>query len=247
MLPIINGPDKDGIVIEIFHRINADGLKEKVTRKYTSSDPEGLVFRLQRKHKAIKPFGKNSQSKGFKTDATTVSADDIFIEAPNGCQPDIVQTLKNNLMKRAMRPRAQTKSILETKILKTKNKYQHPNRNKTTLDDMSDMFEEPTTQLRVTNLTPEADDSDLHELFGCYGRISRVFIAKDHVTKQSRGFAFITFHTREQAELALNELDGHGYGHLILKVEWAKARKPKTHYSGYGKPLPQSIKKAFTM
>ena len=82
-----------------------------------------------------------------------------------------------------------------------------------------------------------------------FGRISRVFIAKDHVTKQSRGFAFITFRTREQAELALNELDGHGYGHLILKVEWAKARTkmPKTRYSGYGKPLPQSIKKAVTM
>ena len=87
---IVLGPDSKGIVTEIIHRINEDGLREKVTRKYTSSDPHGCAFRLRRKHKIIKPFGTNSNSKNFKSDATSISPEEVFIEAPNAKKEDIV-------------------------------------------------------------------------------------------------------------------------------------------------------------
>ena len=38
----------------------------------------------------------------------------------------------------------------------------------------------------------------------------------------SRGFAYIKFRSRDLATRAMQELNGHGYGHLILKVERAK-------------------------
>lgn len=108
--------------------------------------------------------------------------------------------------------------------------------------------------LRVTNISLDTRDSDLQELFRAFGPISRVYLAKDRETMQSRGFAFINFVYRDDAQRALNELQGFGYDHLILKLEWAKpSNKPAasatqdegskgtTYRSGYGKALPQNM------
>lgn len=37
-----------------------------------------------------------------------------------------------------------------------------------------------------------------------------------------QGFAFVSYSRREDAAEAIKTLDGYGYDHLILKVEWAK-------------------------
>lgn len=37
-----------------------------------------------------------------------------------------------------------------------------------------------------------------------------------------QGFAFISFHRREDASRAIAGVSGFGYDHLILNVEWAK-------------------------
>jgi len=238
MKPIISGPDANGVVIEIFHRINADGLREKITRKYTSKNPEALVFRLGRQHKTLKPFGSNCDSKNFRMAATSVSYEDIFIELPNAPQVDILATLKKNMLGGVSTKKR--RSIRSSTI--DKHFYRHPNRNKMS-DEIPDEIQEPSTQLRVSNLTKDAEESDLSDLFGHYGKIKRVFIAKDRVTNESRGFGFVTFRSKKDAELALEHLNGYGYGYLILKVEWATSRKKShTYYSGYGKALPQTKK-----
>lgn len=76
--------------------------------------------------------------------------------------------------------------------------------------------------VRVTNLSENARDSDLQELFGRIGEISRIFLSKDKNTGQSRGFAFVSYKRREDAERAIKTLNGYGYDHLILTVEWSK-------------------------
>ena len=40
--------------------------------------------------------------------------------------------------------------------------------------------------VRVTNLSEETQESDLRELFGYFGGIKRVFLAKDKITQQSK-------------------------------------------------------------
>lgn len=79
--------------------------------------------------------------------------------------------------------------------------------------------------VRVTNLSEETQESDLRELFGYFGPIRRVFLAKDKVTQQSKGFAFISYDSKENAQKSIDSLNGYGYDHLILKVEWAKPSK----------------------
>lgn len=45
--------------------------------------------------------------------------------------------------------------------------------------------------IRVTNLSEETRDQDLKELFSPFGTITRIFLAKDKNTQQSKGFACI--------------------------------------------------------
>jgi len=78
--------------------------------------------------------------------------------------------------------------------------------------------------LRITNLSEDCREGDLQDLFGQFGRLQRVYLAKDQETFQSRGFAFVTYYTREDAQRAINKLHGHGYDNLILQVQFAKPR-----------------------
>jgi translation initiation factor 3 subunit G len=103
--------------------------------------------------------------------------------------------------------------------------------------------------IRVTNISEDTTEADLQELFCPFGRISRVYLAKDKETMISRGFAFVSFVHREDAARAMDKLQGHGYDHLILKLEWARPSAPKdpgssgTEFrSGYGKALAQDTK-----
>jgi len=103
--------------------------------------------------------------------------------------------------------------------------------------------------LRVTNLSESTTEADLQELFQRFGRISRVYLAKDKETMQSRGFAFVSFVNKDDAARAMESLQGYGYDHLILKIEFARPNAPKdpassgTEFrSGYGKALAQDTK-----
>jgi translation initiation factor 3 subunit G len=75
--------------------------------------------------------------------------------------------------------------------------------------------------LRVTNLSEDTTDDDLRDLFGRFGRISRVFLAKDRETNRTKGFAFVSFHERADAIRAMEKLDKKGYDNLIIRVEFA--------------------------
>ena len=76
--------------------------------------------------------------------------------------------------------------------------------------------------MRVTNLPEEATEDDLMQLFKPFGKVNRVFLAKDRTTQQSRGFAFVNFQNKDDAQRAILGVNDYGYSHLILKVEWAK-------------------------
>eukprot|EP00878_Enallax_costatus_P002716 GHUV01002905.1.p1 GENE.GHUV01002905.1~~GHUV01002905.1.p1 ORF type:complete len:291 (+),score=85.07 GHUV01002905.1:368-1240(+) len=78
--------------------------------------------------------------------------------------------------------------------------------------------------VRVTNLSEDVTEADLQALFRPFGPISRVFLAVDKTTGENRGFAFVNYHHREDAERAIRTLDGYGYDNLILHVEWAAPR-----------------------
>ena len=72
-----------------------------------------------------------------------------------------------------------------------------------------------------------AGEQDLQELFRPLGSITRIYIAFNRETGESRGFAFVNFINRDDAQRAINKLDGYGYDNLILRVEWAAPREER--------------------
>ncbi|KAI2465078.1 translation initiation factor 3, RNA-binding subunit [Annulohypoxylon bovei var. microspora] len=76
--------------------------------------------------------------------------------------------------------------------------------------------------LRVTNVSEMAEEQELRDMFERFGRVTRVFLAKDRETGLAKGFAFISFADRNDAVKACNKMDGYGFKHLILRVEFAK-------------------------
>jgi len=94
-------------------------------------------------------------------------------------------------------------------------------------ESMGDSMRRPRDEnsIRVTNLSEDTREADLQELFRPFGTITRIYVAFNRETGESRGFAFINFATREDAQRAINKLDGYGYDNLILRVEWAAPRE----------------------
>ncbi|KAF5624881.1 eukaryotic translation initiation factor 3 subunit G [Fusarium sp. NRRL 52700] len=76
--------------------------------------------------------------------------------------------------------------------------------------------------LRVTNVSEMAEEQELRDMFERFGRVTRVFLAKDRETGMAKGFAFISFADRGDAVKACAKMDGFGFKHLILRVEFAK-------------------------
>ncbi|KAH6856507.1 eIF-3 RNA-binding subunit [Chaetomium sp. MPI-CAGE-AT-0009] len=76
--------------------------------------------------------------------------------------------------------------------------------------------------LRVTNVSEMAEEQELRDMFERFGRVTRVFLAKDRDTGMAKGFAFISYADRDDAVKACNKMDGFGFRHLILRVEFAK-------------------------
>ncbi|KAK6701181.1 translation initiation factor eIF3 subunit g [Fusarium graminearum] len=76
--------------------------------------------------------------------------------------------------------------------------------------------------LRVTNVSEMAEEAELRDMFERFGRVTRVFLAKDRETGMAKGFAFISFADRGDAVKACAKMDGFGFKHLILRVEFAK-------------------------
>ena len=53
-------------------------------------------------------------------------------------------------------------------------------------------------------------------------QVGDVYIPKDHRTRESRGFAFVRFYDKRDAEDAMEALDGRQYDGRELRVEIAK-------------------------
>ncbi|GAA6022752.1 hypothetical protein JCM11491_005568 [Sporobolomyces phaffii] len=83
--------------------------------------------------------------------------------------------------------------------------------------------------LRVTNLSEDARDDDLWDLFGRFGKINRIYVGKDQETGLCKGFGFVSFESRADAETAMKKVHGLPYDHLILQVQWSvpKGEQPE--------------------
>ncbi|KAH8823444.1 translation initiation factor 3, RNA-binding subunit [Flagelloscypha sp. PMI_526] len=78
--------------------------------------------------------------------------------------------------------------------------------------------------LRITNISEDTQEQDLRDLFGPFGRVARVYVGRDRETGAGKGFAFVSFESRDSAQKAIDKVNGRGYDNLILSVSWSQPR-----------------------
>ena len=81
------------------------------------------------------------------------------------------------------------------------------------------------TRLYVGNLPFSADEDQVRELFGQNGRnVTEVKLITDRDTGRPRGFGFVEMSSSEEAEAAINELNGYSMDGRALTVNEARER-----------------------
>lgn len=86
----------------------------------------------------------------------------------------------------------------------------------------------------VGNLSLNATREDVQQLFAAAGAIEEVAIIQDRDTGRSKGFAFVTFATRQEAQEAVSRFNGQEFMSRPLKVDIAKERERSNRGGGGG-------------
>jgi RNA recognition motif-containing protein len=79
-------------------------------------------------------------------------------------------------------------------------------------------------KLYVGNLPFNTTETDLHDLFAQAGSVSEVMLIQDKFTGKSRGFAFVTMATDQDAQNAIDRLHGTAIEGRSLTVNEARPR-----------------------
>ncbi|XP_009761421.1 uncharacterized protein LOC107831149 [Nicotiana tabacum] len=79
-----------------------------------------------------------------------------------------------------------------------------------------------TFSLLVLNVTFRTTADDLFPLFDKYGKVVDVFIPRDRRTGDSRGFAFVRYKYQDEAQKAVEKLDGRVVDGREIMVQFAK-------------------------
>lgn len=75
--------------------------------------------------------------------------------------------------------------------------------------------------LRVTNLSEDATEADLWELFARFGRVNRIYVGKDQDTGLCKGFAFVSFDDKAEAMKAMAKIDRLPYDNQLLSCHFS--------------------------
>ncbi len=84
------------------------------------------------------------------------------------------------------------------------------------------------TKLYVGNLSYETTEDDLRSLFTQVGTVNEVALIKDRDTGNSKGFAFVTMNSQEEANAAIQRFNGQTLGNRELKVNEARPREERS-------------------
>jgi RNA recognition motif-containing protein len=86
----------------------------------------------------------------------------------------------------------------------------------------------------VGNLSFSSSEDAVRGLFEQYGTVDRVSIITDRETGRSRGFAFVEMPNDDEADRAINALNGADSGGRKLNVNEARPREERPFGGGGG-------------
>jgi cold-inducible RNA-binding protein len=91
-----------------------------------------------------------------------------------------------------------------------------------------------STKLYVGNLDFKVTENDLHDAFAACGTVVEANLVMDRATGRPRGFGFVTMSSPEEAQKAIDALNGKALGGRALTVNLARPREEGGGGSGRG-------------
>ncbi len=84
-----------------------------------------------------------------------------------------------------------------------------------------------STKLFVGNLDFNITENDLQDAFAAFGAVVEANLITDRATGRPRGFGFVTMSSPEEAQKAIDGLNGKNLGSRALSVSIAREREER--------------------
>ena len=82
-------------------------------------------------------------------------------------------------------------------------------------------------EIYVGNLPWSTSDQDLTDAFGAFGSVEKASIISDRNSGRSKGFGFVTMNDADEANKAIEGMNGTDMGGRALKVNEARPREDR--------------------
>ena len=89
-----------------------------------------------------------------------------------------------------------------------------------------------TSKLYVGNLSYGVDDHSLNSCFSAHGTVQSAQVIMDRETGRSKGFGFVEMANADEAQAAIQALDGTELDGRAMKVNEAKPREDRSGGGG---------------
>ncbi|MGH7951464.1 MAG: RNA recognition motif domain-containing protein [Limisphaerales bacterium] len=89
-----------------------------------------------------------------------------------------------------------------------------------------------SNKLFVGNLSFDTTENDLQDAFAAHGTVTETNMMMDRATGRPRGFGFVTMSSPEEAEKAIQALNGAQLGGRALTVNIARPREDRPSGGG---------------
>ena len=100
--------------------------------------------------------------------------------------------------------------------------------------DLQNITKMNNSKLFVGNLSFNTTETDLQDTFAAHGTVIEANLMMDRMSGRSRGFGFVTLSTPEEAQNAINALNGASMDGRALTVNIAKPREERSPAGGRG-------------
>ena len=86
----------------------------------------------------------------------------------------------------------------------------------------------------VGDLSPEIDTETLKNAFAPFGEISDCRVVRDPTTNKSKGYGFCSFVRKNEAQQAIEQMNGQWLGSRSIRTNWATRKPPSVTGGGFG-------------